>query len=392
MYSSSKFNNKKKVFRVSTVPVSLNVLLKGQLNFLNSYFDIVAISSPGEDLNEVSQREKVKTYPIKIERKISIFSDIYSLINLIIFFYKNKPLIVHSITPKAGFLSMMAAYVVGVPVRIHTFTGLIFPTESGLKKLLLKKIDRLTCFFATNVYPEGNGVKTDLIINHITTKPLIVIANGNINGIDATYFDPELIPKEEIINLKRDLNICLNCFVFVFVGRLVGDKGINQLIDAFSKINDCKVKLLLVGEFEHDLDPLKKETINEIDRNINIISVGFQKDVRPYFAISNCLVFPSYREGFPNVVMQAGAMGLPSIVSDINGCNEIIEEGINGTIIPSKDIELLLFSMQRIIKDEVWRNQLASNARKRIISRYEQKSVWKAILTEYNNLLIEKGL
>jgi glycosyltransferase involved in cell wall biosynthesis len=121
-------------------------------------------------------------------------------------------------------------------------------------------------------------------------------------------------------------------------------------------------------------------------------SKQIQRDVRPYFAISNCLVFPSYREGFPNVVMQAGSMGLPSIVSNINGCNEIIEEGINGTIIPSKDIESLFSSMQKIINDDVWRNQLASNARDKIVYRFEQQLVWDALLNEYNNLLIENSI
>ena len=177
-----------------------------------------------------------------------------------------------------------------------------------------------------------------------------------------------------------------------FVGRLVGDKGINELIDAFARIKDSNVKLLLVGGLESDLDPLKSETIHEIDKNKNIISVGFQKDVRPYFAISHCLVFPSYREGFPNVVLQAGAMGLPSIVSNINGCNEIIQEGINGSIIPSKDRESLYTVMHKIISDEAWRKQLAGNARDIIVSHYEQKLVWDALLIEYKHLLIQKGI
>jgi len=386
MCSSSKLNKRPKVFRISTVPVSLNVLLKGQLSFLNSYFDIFAISSPGDDLNEVFKREKVKTYPIKINRKISIFSDICSLVKLIKFFYKNKPFIVHSITPKAGFLSMMAAFIVGVPVRIHTFTGLIFPTEKGLKKLLLKNIDRLTCFFATNIYPEGNGVKTDLIINHVTTKPLIVLANGNVNGIDTNYFDPELISKEVIINLRRDLNISLNCFVFIFVGRLVTDKGINELVEAFIKFNFSKnSKLILVGDYEQNDDPLKGITLETIKSNHDIIFVGYQKDVRPFFAISDCFVFPSYREGFPNVVMQAGAMGLPCIVTDINGSNEIISDGENGLVIPPKNTDEIINKMEYLYDNQNVLNKMQSKARGMIINRYQQEQVWQSILNEYIN-------
>ena len=194
----------------------------------------------------------------------------------------------------------------------------------------------------------------------------------------------------DAFNVK--LKIKKTDFVFIFVGRLVKDKGINELIEAFVKLQNLDVKLLLVGDYEHELDPLLESTLNEISNNSNIISVGFQKDVRPYFAISNCLVFPSYREGFPNVVMQAGAMELPSIVTDINGCNEIIEEGINGTIIPVKDPKSLFESMLKIVNNESWRNQLISNSRYKIVSRYEQKLVWEAILTEYKKLLIEKKI
>lgn len=382
---------KKIIIRTSTIPDSLNVLLKGQLNFINNQkeYEIIAVSGQGKSLNEVCKREGVKVVSIDFERQISIFKDLVSLYNLWVLFKKEKPSIVHSITPKAGLLSMIAAYLANVPIRIHTFTGLIFPSKTGVLNYTLILMDRILCFCATNIYPEGNGVKNDLIKYRITQKSLKVLANGNINGIDTTIFNPMQFSYVEITNLKNELEIQNDDFVFIFVGRLVKDKGINELINAFSKIKSSNVKLVLVGEYEHDLDPLFEETINEIEKNPNIISVGFQSDVRPYFAISNCLVFPSYREGFPNVVMQAGAMGLPSIVSDINGCNEIVEEGINGTIIPSKDIEALFCSMQKIINDEMWRNQLASNARDKIVSRYEQQLVWDAILNEYKSLLID---
>ncbi|MEG2161658.1 MAG: glycosyltransferase family 4 protein, partial [Chryseobacterium sp.] len=326
-----------KNFRISTVPVSLNILLKGQLKFLSNHFAVTAISGAGKDLDEVVEREGVKTYAIEIQRNISPFKDIVSLIQLYFYFKKEKPLIVHSITPKAGLLSMIAAKFADVPIRMHTFTGLIFPSKSGLLQKILIKMDQLLCWSATNIYPEGNGVKNDLINYKITSKPLNILANGNVNGIDLEYFALNAISNEQQSQLKKELHIQEKDFIFIFVGRLVSDKGINELIQAFSKLKIQNSKLLLVGPLESDLDPLRYEILKEIETNPNIISVGFQKDVRPYFAISDCLVFPSYREGFPNVVMQAGAMGLPSIVSNINGCNEIIIEGENGTIIPVKD-------------------------------------------------------
>jgi glycosyltransferase involved in cell wall biosynthesis len=184
--------------------------------------------------------------------------------------------------------------------------------------------------------------------------------------------------------------------VYLFVGRLVGDKGINELVRAFKNLSEQTDRmpptLLLVGPLEPELDPLRPDTLKEIERHPNIITVGYKDDVRPYFATANVLVFPSYREGFPNVVMQAGAMGLPAIVSDINGCNEIVEEGVNGLIVPSKNTAELQATMERLARDTQLHDSLALNARERIASRYERKAVWEALLAEYRRLLREKGL
>jgi glycosyltransferase involved in cell wall biosynthesis len=379
--------NKVKIIRVSTVPQSLNGLLKGQLKFLNQYFNVIAVSGYNEKLEEVQQREGVRIVDIPMSRKISLLQDLKSLLSLYFYFKKEKPTIVHSITPKAGLLTMLAGKLAGVPIRMHTFTGLIFPTKTGKMQQLLIRMDQLLCWAATNIYPEGNGVKQDLIDYKITSKPLKVLANGNVNGIDLAYFSKDEITEKKQAQLKKELQISTEDFIFIFVGRLVGDKGINELIEAFSKLKNIKSKLLLVGPLEMELDPLNSETLKEIESNKNIITVGFQKDVRPYFAISDVLVFPSYREGFPNVVMQAGAMELPSIVTNINGCNEIIIEGENGTIIPVKNTEAILEAMQRLVNNTAYYNQLKENTRLMIQSRYEQQVVWNAILEEYNHLL-----
>lgn len=377
---------KEKLIRISTVPESLSILLKGQLRFLLQYFEVIGLSSKGKSLKEVKEREGVTTFAINMKREISPFNDLVSLIRLYIQFKKEKPTIVHSITPKAGLLSMLAGKMAGVPIRMHTFTGLIFPTRTGKMQKLLIKMDQLLCWAATNIYPEGNGVKNDLINHKITTKPLKVLANGNVNGIDLDFFSNKNISIEEKKDLKLKLGISEIDFVFLFVGRLVGDKGINELVQAYSDLNIKKSKLLLVGPSESKIDPLSSQTLKEIENNPNIINVGFQTDVRPYFAISNVLVFPSYREGFPNVVIQAGAMELPSIVSDINGCNEIIIEDINGTIIPVKNNEAIKNAMKKMMLDNEYFSRLKNNTREMIKSRYEQTVVWSALLEEYNYL------
>ena len=378
---------KVKVIRTSTIPISLNKLLKGQLKFLSKEFEVIGLSSSGTDLDEVKNRERVKTIAVEMQRGMSPFKDIVSLVKLYLVFKKEKPQIVHSITPKAGLLCMLAAKFAGVPIRMHMFTGLLFPTMKGFSQKIFIKMDQLLCWAATNIYPEGNGVKQDLINYNITSKPLKVLANGNVNGIDLDFFSPKQISEDQKYQLRNELNFGPQDFVFVFVGRLVGDKGINELVDAFKSFDNSNVKLLLVGPLELKQDPIKEATIKEITNNKNIISVGSKSDVRPYLAISDVLVFPSYREGFPNVVLQAGAMELPCIVTNISGCNEIIEEGKNGIIIPPKNKLAIANAMNFVIENKDKKEFFRKNARSMIESRYNQKLVWNAILKEYNSLI-----
>lgn len=377
---------KLKIIRTATIPSSLNILLKGQLSYLNQFYEVTAISGAGSDLDVVRNRESIRVIPVEMERRISVLKDLSALFKLYKIFKNENPEIVHSITPKAGLLSMLAAKFAKVPIRIHTFTGLIFPSKKGLMKWILILMDKLLCLSATNVYPEGEGVKKEMQKFFITDKPLKVIANGNVNGIDTAFFNSIYYSVEDKQRLKEILNINEKDFVFIFIGRLVKDKGINELITVFKSLKSDKCKLLLVGKFEKNLDPLLPEIERLIKVDPNIIAIGYKDDVRPYLAISDCLVFPSYREGFPNVVMQAGAMGLPSIVTNISGCNEIIIEGENGVVIAPKDKGALLNAMQLFLSNPQEVKRMAANARPLIVNRYEQITLWKALLDEYKKL------
>lgn len=383
-----------KIIRTSTVASSLDFLLKGQLAFLNKKYEVVAVSGQDKHLGNVACREGVRIEVVEMQRSISPLKDLVSLWKLFWLFKKEQPQIVHSITPKAGLLSMLAAKLAGVPIRMHTFTGLIFPSKTGFLQQLLIFMDRLLCACATHIYPEGQGVKNDLIKYKITTKPLKVIANGNVNGIDIAYFEKGAVPSDRLKSLRRELSIKDNDFVFVFVGRLVKDKGIEELVNAFDQLvkRHPSVKLLLVGPEEKELDPLSSSCLNIIQNNPAIISVGFQNDVRPYLALSKVLTFPSYREGFPNVPMQAGCFDLPCIVTDINGCNEIIVAGENGLIIPVKDTTALKIAMEKLYLDKNLYNALSAKSRQMIIDRYEQEKVWALILAEYQAHLKQKGI
>ena len=387
---------KHKLIRVTTVPISLDILLSGQLNYMQSFYDVIAVSSEDDYLKEIGTKENVETFTIEMSRKITPIHDLIAVVKLFLFLKKEKPLIVHSHTPKAGILAMIAAKCAGVPIRMHTVAGLPLMETKGLKRTVLESVEKLTYSCATMVYPNSKGLYDFIIANKFTNKGKIkIIANGSSNGIDTKHFAPEQVSQSLQQILKTKLQIQRDDFVLVFVGRLVGDKGINEVVQAFKQItkNNLNVKLLLVGMYEKNLDPLHESTHEEINTNKNIIFAGFQKDIRPYLAISNALVFASYREGFPNVVLQAGAMGLPSIVTDINGCNEIIINEKNGIIIPVKNSEAIEKAVLRMIYEKDFFASLQSNAREMIRSRYEQKLIWESILEEYKQAKkLHKGL
>ena len=379
----------KKLIRITTVPISFFGLLKGQLRFMKQHYLVIGVTSPGNLVQDVINHEHVPFYTIEMTRTISPIKDLMAVFKLYRLFKKEKPFIVHTHTPKAGTVGMFAAKLAGVPHRLHTIAGLPLMETSGPKRKLLNVVECITYRCATKIYPNSYGLKKIILENNFTNESkLKVLGNGSSNGIDTNYYNDENISSDNIIQLKNELKIIESDFVFVFVGRLVGDKGVNELINAFDRINKeiSETKLLLVGPFEDELDALSSSSMEVINKNKNIICTGFVKDVRNYFSISDCLVFPSYREGFPNVVMQAGSMGLPSIVSDINGCNEIIINGINGTIIPVKDEEAVYEEMKKYVMDPAMVNKMKSEARQMICNRFEQQLIWNAILAEYQKL------
>ena len=372
-----------KIIRTSTVATSLNVFCRGTLKKLSEKYDVVAVSTPGEELNEIAQREGVRTVGVPMTRPISPINDLVSLLRLVKTFLRERPDMVHSITPKAGLLSMIAAWICRVPVRMHTFTGLVFPTATGLKQRVLMLTDRITCACATHIVPEGEGVKYDLQHYGITRKPMNVLGYGNVRGVDMAHYcrTAEVMAKADGIRQS-------DVFTFVFVGRIVRDKGIGELVDAFSRLNKeiSGTRLLLVGYYE-DTDPLDDAVRQEIDNNPAIVMAGRQTDVRPWYAASDALAFPSYREGFPNVVLEAGAMGLPSIVTDINGSREIMSEGENGVIVPALYADALYEQMRRMVRDQSFTARLAANSRRMVAERFDKRFVEKCLLDYYEEVI-----
>ncbi|MDM1465220.1 glycosyltransferase family 4 protein [Myroides odoratimimus] len=379
-----------KLIRVTTVPQSLRGLLKGQLKFMsNNGFDVLGVSSSGDALEDVAINEGIRTVAIEMTRKISPLRDLRSLIQLIILFYKEKPQIVHTHTPKAGLLGMMAAKIVGVPYRLHTVAGMPLTVATGAKRRLLNQMEKLTYACATKVYPNSYGLERIIKDEKFTkSSKLKVIGHGSSNGIDTKHFDPKSVTRDSYYEIRKNMGISENDFVFLFVGRVVKDKGINELVSAFNDLSmdysNCH--LVLVGTFERDLNPLLETTEGLINNHKRIHAVGFKSNIKDYFAMADTFTFPSYREGFPNVVMQACAMQLNSIVSDINGCNEIIRDGFNGWIVPPMCPRSLKIKMQWCIENRDLSKEMGLLGRDIMKQKYERLFVWESILKEYNLL------
>ncbi|MFY4749228.1 glycosyltransferase family 4 protein [Aliarcobacter butzleri] len=372
----------KKLIIITTVPMSLATLLKGQAKYLSSYFDVKLVTSFSEKNQEISKAEGVELKSIDMTRQITIIKDLRALIELYKYFKNQKPDIVYTFTPKAGLLGMMASFLSRVPVRIHNIVGMPLMEATGKKFILLKFIERLTYFFSTNLFCNSFGLKK-FINENLTKKDVKVIAQGSINGVDTEFFkNTKTLDEKELIRDK--FKIDKKDFVITFVGRIVKDKGINELIEAFVNLSKKhnNLKLFLVGDYEEHLNPIKNENKILIDSLDSIITVGFQNDIRDFLSITDLFVLPSYREGLPNSLIEAGSFGIPLLATNINGCNEIIDDGITGILIEKKSVKNLEEGIDKLIEDKELYSSIKLKVRDRIIEKYERKFFWNELKNE----------
>ena len=379
---------KPRLVRITTVPVSLRLLLKGQMKYMKEQgFEVIMISSPGPDAELVEQQEDCEIITLPMERTVKPLSDLRSLVRLTRILRNLQPDIVHTHTPKAGLLGMMAARFAGVPVRLHTIAGLPWMEAGGISRLILKTMEQLTVALANRVYPNSKGLYTFLQKENITRHPdrLKLLGHGSSNGIDCAYFSKDAIKQTEVEAIREQSGISESGWIWIFAGRLVNEKGIHELLTAFQAIHQQypEDQLWLLGDEERKRDPLSTEDIQLMEQHPAIKRWGFQKDVRPFFAAADVLVFPSYREGLPNVPLQAGAMGCALIVTDINGCNEIVTHNETGFLVQPKKIEQLLSSMQLMRSQPALKDKFATQVREHIRAHYNRNEVWRLILEEY---------
>ena len=375
-----------KLIIITTVPLSLATLIKGQPKYLKEFFNTSLVTSEHNINKEIALHEGVDVVGINMTRQITPWQDLKAFIKLYNYFRNEKPDIVYSFTPKAGLLGMSASFFSRVPRRVHNIVGMPLMEASGTKKKLLKFIEKVTYFFSTNLFCNSYGLK-EYISTNLTKRSIKVVANGSINGVDIKFFK-DTFSEVEKASKREEMGMSKDDFVLLFVGRVVKDKGMNELIQAFSLLSKQfeNLKLLIVGDFEEELSPIEKSSIEIMKNNPNIISVGFQKDIRQYLAISDLFVLPSYREGLPNSLIEAGSFGIPLLATNINGCNEVIIENETGILVEKKSVESLTNGITLLLEDKELYAKIKHQVRSLTVERYSQEVFFKALKNELESL------
>jgi glycosyltransferase involved in cell wall biosynthesis len=382
-----------KLIRVTTIPMALKVLLRGQMRYMKkSGFEVIMVSAEGEELQDVLEYEDCPHHIVPMTRKITPIADTQSLWKLYRFLKKEKPDIVHSHTPKAGLMAMLAAKFAGVKIRVHTIAGLRFMTATGFTRKLLIWMEKITASAATHVWPNSMSLLKYVQENNLVSAgKLEVIGKGSSNGIDLTRFSKNTLTREGIQKAKQVISYDPSLTYILSVGRIVKDKGISELARAFSSLyseND-KLRLVLVGTFEEKLDPLDEDIMQLIKTHPAIILAGWHDEVEYFMSVASILVHASYREGFPNVVLQAGAMECPIVCSRIEGNIDIVDENINGLIFTSKDRDDLHQKLMQAIAEPVAMKQRAALLRKKIEENFDRTFVQEQLRKKYEILLQE---
>lgn len=375
-----------KVARVSTVAFFVETQLRQQIKTIAQHgADVTVISTDTNLKNSIAGTEYIS---VNISRKVDIKRDFLTLLELIKLFKTRRFDIVHSTTPKAGLLCCLAAFIVRVPVRLHTFTGQPWVDFKGLKRKLFLWIDKLICTLNTRCYADSESQKQFLVANNVCTEDsLSVLGFGSLAGVDLNRFNKDRFSLNEIMALRKKLQIPPSAFVFLFVGRVCVDKGIRELIEAYKQLENLEknIYLLLVGPQEMDLGDVLDKCNNQLITQIKL--AGPSDKPEKFMAVSDVLVLPSYREGFGTVVIEAAAMGLPCIGSDVYGLSDAIINNESGMLIPVKDVNALSIAMSHLADNPDVVTKLGNNARERVEQYFSDTFVNELMIKEYEKFM-----
>jgi glycosyltransferase involved in cell wall biosynthesis len=384
-----------RLVHIMTVPYSFT-FIKGQVGYMKAQgFEVYGLSSPGELLSKFAESEQITVHAVEMTKRITPIRDVVALVKIWRWLRRLRPDIVHSHTPKGGFLGMLGAWLAGVPVRIYHVRGLRFETTTGWKRKLLMQIEKWSCRFAEEVVCVSASVRTQVVHSGLCHSGKIkVLGAGSGNGVDSTNrFNPENVPVSSRVDVRAKHGIPNDATVLGFVGRIVWSKGIVELSEAWSSLREefQNLHLLMVGGAESE-DPIPPHVDQLLRGDSRVHLIGEEWNTPPLFAAMDLFVLPTYREGLPIVLLEAGAMKLPVVATRVSGCVDVVEDGITGTLVPSRDAQKLAGAIRSYLKDPELQRRHGSAARDRVVREFRQEAIWQALHQEYIQCLLRKNL
>ena len=376
------------------MPFFIVAHLKRQVEYLKDIgMEVVIVSSDGPERKKIRLDKRLRYYSIEIPRNINFLKDFSALIRLLQFFRQQNFDIIHSTTPKAGLLAAVAGYLAGAPIRLHTWTGQQWVTFSSTKRIVSRMADRLIGFLDTHCYADSRSQMKFLVKEGIIKKEKIsVVGENSLSGVDLERFDPARWTPEKKRCIREGLSISTKSKIIIFVGRITKDKGIFELVNAFEALlkQGYDAVLLLVGPFDQERGGLATISGADINRNQRIRLVGYSEKPEQYLAIADIFCLPSYREGFGTVVIEAAAMGLPSVGTRIDGIVDAIVDGETGILVSPMDENALMEALKLLIDNSELRSIMGQKARRRCIRHFSMESINRALAEEYARLLANR--
>jgi len=369
--------------------------LRGQLRYLREAgFDVTVIASWGEELATIPEAEGVRAISVPFSRGISLRKDVMSLWHLWRVMRRIRPTITSVGTPKAGLLGGLVAFFAGVPCRLYTLRGLRLQTVTGMRRRVLLFAERLACLSAHRVICVSNSLRQEAVaLGLADPQKTVVLGSGSSNGVDVSRFDLDQAERQKVVELRSKLGIPPGAPVVGFVGRFTRDKGIEELLQAFSLLRERlpELRVLLVGDVEKgDLPSL--DVLQKVKTDPNIICPGFVADPALYYQIMDVLALPTHREGFPNAVLEANASGKPAVVTKATGAVDSVIDGVTGFIVPVGDNIAFAKALAKLLYDPSLAKSMGQAARDRAAAEFRQETIWAGMLGECRRLLVAKAL
>lgn len=380
-------NRPLRLVRIVSTSFTFATLLYDQIAAIrDAGIELTLIADASDRLSGIAYKQNVAYHGIPVTRQPDLRMDVRALIALTRYL-RNQPFdIIHSSTPKAGLLTALAGFLSKTPIRLHTYTGQRWVTLTGVQHELLRSFDRLIATLSTLTYADSASQRQFLINERIVRPDKIkVLGAGSISGVNMQRFDPACWGGEKRQETRRELGISADAVVIIFVGRVTHDKGIGELIKAFASLSrsHANLFLLLVGPFEPELDPLPSETLSMLQSHDRILVTGFCAEPEKFLAASDIFCLPSYREGFGSVIVEAGAMELPTVATAIVGLTDAVEENLTGLLVPPRNSGELLEALDVLIREPDRRKRMGIAARQRVERAFDATLVNQAVVKEY---------